>query len=427
MSNKTNEREWTVYLHIVPKEITIYLHDKYYVGITKKGVENRWKCNGNGYKTQVFGHAIKKYGWENIKHEVLLEALTEDEAKFYERMYVEYYQSFNPFYGYNRTKGGDDHALAYKSILQYSLSGKFIRKYEGIQQAVKINGWKRISMTAEKSHGYQWRYASDYKRIPNNIPPVKSCPYGKEIEKYDLFGNFITSYETIMEASRQNNLYYLNLNSKRTVVSGEYQYKRADNNCKVKPITEDRNYIIAPVYCYSIDGDFICKFSTKKEALRQLGISKKTKVEKYEDYNIPSFVFYNVYNNIYKGYRWTYQYYKSLPPLVEVHYKEHPVIQLDEDFNLIDIYPTTKELWGKYRKNKDQKSHTDNISGVCRMNKERYLKNERLRKAYGFIWFRFIDIKRTDIYIPSSFLLEKYNIYQQVIDDIERRHCNVNN
>ena len=37
---------WTVYIHIVPKSISGYDYDKYYVGITSKPVEKRWKNNG---------------------------------------------------------------------------------------------------------------------------------------------------------------------------------------------------------------------------------------------------------------------------------------------------------------------------------------------------------------------------------------------
>ena len=52
---------WTVYVHIIPKEISEYDYDKYYVGITSRPVKYRWN-NGNHYKEQLFYKAIKKYG-----------------------------------------------------------------------------------------------------------------------------------------------------------------------------------------------------------------------------------------------------------------------------------------------------------------------------------------------------------------------------
>ena len=44
-----NNQLWTVYLHTVPKNISGYDYDKYYVGITShKDVNLRWQ-NGRGY------------------------------------------------------------------------------------------------------------------------------------------------------------------------------------------------------------------------------------------------------------------------------------------------------------------------------------------------------------------------------------------
>ena len=80
---------YTVYVHITP-------NNKYYVGITKQNVQNRWK-NSLGYKSQrLFWRAIQKYGWDSqaMKSDIYEYAwqymqgeLTLDEAKtkcFYE-------------------------------------------------------------------------------------------------------------------------------------------------------------------------------------------------------------------------------------------------------------------------------------------------------------------------------------------------------
>ena len=50
---------WTVYIHIIPKAITQYDYDKYYVGITSKTVNDRWN-KGFGYRTQFFYKAVIK-------------------------------------------------------------------------------------------------------------------------------------------------------------------------------------------------------------------------------------------------------------------------------------------------------------------------------------------------------------------------------
>lgn len=90
---------YVVYMHTTPS-------NKRYIGITKVGVSRRW-CNGIHYKKQLFGKAIKKYGWENIKHEILFEKLSEKEAKQKERELIKQYKSNDRHYGYNLTEGGD--------------------------------------------------------------------------------------------------------------------------------------------------------------------------------------------------------------------------------------------------------------------------------------------------------------------------------
>ena len=65
--------DYIVYKHTSPS-------GKVYIGITGRTVKERWGKNGNGYKyCPYFYRAIKKYGWDNIKHEILYEGLTEDE------------------------------------------------------------------------------------------------------------------------------------------------------------------------------------------------------------------------------------------------------------------------------------------------------------------------------------------------------------
>lgn len=43
------EAHWTLYIHVIPKEINGYNWDKYYVGITSQRPEVRWGGKGYGY------------------------------------------------------------------------------------------------------------------------------------------------------------------------------------------------------------------------------------------------------------------------------------------------------------------------------------------------------------------------------------------
>lgn len=68
------KNNWCVYRHT-------FSDGKRYIGITMQKPEDRW-LDGMGYSAQpkVFA-AIVKFGWDNIKHEVLMEGLDEADAR----------------------------------------------------------------------------------------------------------------------------------------------------------------------------------------------------------------------------------------------------------------------------------------------------------------------------------------------------------
>lgn len=107
MIDYRENNKWTVYIHIVPKEINGYEWDKYYVGITSRNIKLRWG-KGSHYKNcPYFYRAIQKYGWDNIQHEVICENLTEQEAFDFEKRLIKELKSNDYNYGYNITAGGN--------------------------------------------------------------------------------------------------------------------------------------------------------------------------------------------------------------------------------------------------------------------------------------------------------------------------------
>ena len=85
---------WCVYIHTFPNE-------KKYIGISMSPL-TRWKNDGSGYKeqTRMWG-AIQKYGWDNIKHEIILKNLDKTTAKQIEKALISQYQTTIPALGYN--------------------------------------------------------------------------------------------------------------------------------------------------------------------------------------------------------------------------------------------------------------------------------------------------------------------------------------
>ena len=84
-----------------------------YIGITGQEPEKRWNC-GRGYRgNEHFFRAIVKYGWDNIRHEILRSGLTKEEACEIEMQLISQYKSCDEKYGYNNSIGGSGGMLGY--------------------------------------------------------------------------------------------------------------------------------------------------------------------------------------------------------------------------------------------------------------------------------------------------------------------------
>jgi group I intron endonuclease len=81
--------------------------EKVYIGITCQTLQKRF-MNGRGYKgCPAIYKAIKKYGWISIKHEILFENLTKEEAEQKEIELIAFYKSNQKSFGYNIENGGN--------------------------------------------------------------------------------------------------------------------------------------------------------------------------------------------------------------------------------------------------------------------------------------------------------------------------------
>jgi hypothetical protein len=92
--------KFIVYMHILP-------NGKRYIGITSTSLSKR--CGrGSGYKKNTFfWRAIQKYKWENIKHIILYQNLSKEEACEKEKELIAFYKSNDRNYGYNCANGGE--------------------------------------------------------------------------------------------------------------------------------------------------------------------------------------------------------------------------------------------------------------------------------------------------------------------------------
>jgi len=111
------EKLYCVYEHVFP-------NGKKYIGISSDA-EKRWR-NGKGYETQgKIANAINKYGWDNVKHNIIVDGITKKQAETLEKYLIAELHTIDN--GYNTSTGG-------KSIVAYYLDDYVLRM---INYAVK--------------------------------------------------------------------------------------------------------------------------------------------------------------------------------------------------------------------------------------------------------------------------------------------------
>lgn len=139
---------YTVYCHIFP-------NGKRYVGLTKHSVERRWE-NGNKYKTcPLVDRAIQKYGWKNIKHEILSTAKTLAEAEAEEKYYISEYRTTDPKYGYNILPGGDMSDNVSTKEIREKMGCGWRGKHRSEEDREKISLGVKRTLSRQESNGHR--------------------------------------------------------------------------------------------------------------------------------------------------------------------------------------------------------------------------------------------------------------------------------
>lgn len=128
------ERKYTVYIH------QNQINGKRYIGITADTVQSRWR-NGAGYKNQVFGRAIEKYGWENFTHHIVAQNIDKHQAEQLEIALIKEFNTQDPAFGYNIAAGGNATLPdLYKEVYQFNDKGELIAIYPSYKAAEKETG-----------------------------------------------------------------------------------------------------------------------------------------------------------------------------------------------------------------------------------------------------------------------------------------------
>ena len=221
------------------------------------------------------------------------------------------------------------------------------------------------------AYGYQWSYTKSkkidkYNRL-NNGTPLRI----RKIYKYDFSGKFLESYNSIVEAEKFTNIPAYRITScanGQTKSAGGFLWSYLKEETLTpykiysgKNISKDFSHKGKPVYQYDLDGRFIKKFNTIKEAADEIGKTKCSGI---------SACCKNKQKSAY-GYIWSY-YFKNNIDSYNAKTKEKKIAQISkENNNILNIF--------------DSIQSAERITNVAHSNILKCCKGER-NSAGGYIW-----------------------------------------
>lgn len=257
------------------KGYTIYCHEnringKLYIGQTRcQDLTRRW-TGGHGYEgCPHFYAAIQKYGWKNFSHIILRTGLTKTEADEYEKIYINFFDTTNPDFGYNIQEGGHHSSTLSaegrqriverfsganspiaKKVAVFSCDGVKLGVYDTVTAAARAYNTTAGSVSDICSckegslKGHLFFFESDVhglEKLPVELlrKPRDMRRRFLPVAQYDLSGKFLSSYGSIKEAASATGLRPAGISAvisgnKRTMVGG-YMWRQFLGDCSDIP------------------------------------------------------------------------------------------------------------------------------------------------------------------------------------------------
>lgn len=276
---------YTVYAHVNK------MNKKSYIGQTCKTPQQRWH-GGNGYcRNQHFYRSIQKYGWnEGFEHIIIANKLSVELADIIEIELIKKFDLINKNKGYNHHPGGH-HSPPSKEAIE-----KVRKANTGRHPSEETKRKIRESKLGEKNPNYG-------KKMPQwHIDLLRSYTKGKKMSKeelerhtqicinargytvfqYTLDGKFVSSYGSVGDAARKNNMSISSIKNTCNHIlrhcngyiwlyeNEGYKYGEDLPDYIVQEHKIHRQHIIQ----LDLEGNFIKEYQSQAEASKQTGTDR---------------------------------------------------------------------------------------------------------------------------------------------------------
>lgn len=353
--------KYRVYVHVNK------INGKIYIGQTCNSLYVRsGHGSGIGYKHCAhFYNAIKKYGWDNFEHIILVDNISLDMANIVEEELISKYNSMDRNIGYNMKSGGNNKIMRQEVIDR--IAEKNRHPSEETRRKMSIASKKRV-MTSElkekirqsnigKKRSEEFRQKMrEVKQDISEETRRKISEAGKgrkpselciqksreamtrnkfraiPIAQYELDGTFIRTWECAMDVEKEWQIKHLHSgiagccrNKNRSAHGFMWKYYNGDNS-NIEPYKENTNKKL--VEQYSITGEYIRAFESVLEASRISGISDTKIISSCKKEKSTC-----------GGYQWKYQ--KSDKIIKDLKYKYVDIFSQEKFERIQDIVDNT--------------------------------------------------------------------------------------
>jgi len=185
-------------------KITNLVNNKIYIGQTINSIKRRIGGYRDFYKKDTSSskihRAMRKYGFENFKFDVLHIVNTTSELNYLEKYLIRYYNTQNDNIGYNTEDGG----------VYRTMSEETKNKLSIINKEMYNNGWINPFQGKKHTEENKLKMSEDRKNNPKYIGSGRlgkkfgKAYNAKRVIQLDINGNFIAEYESLMSATIMN-------------------------------------------------------------------------------------------------------------------------------------------------------------------------------------------------------------------------------
>lgn len=315
---------------------TNIINNKIYIGV--HGTENPDIFDGylgNGVYSNkpstymnpkyAFHYAVKKYGPKQFKRSILyiydtLEEALIKESELVTRDFINLDTNYNMIPGGGEFRSGDP-------IYQFDRSGKLIKKWNNIKEVSEYFNCNVVTFRnalhfKENYFGYFWSREESI-----NIELFSKGDQKKKVYKYLPSGKLIQVYESLLEASKDNNT---TASALTTAIQGQSLYRKEFyysfqlyDIFVPKPKVQLKN---KKFYLYSLEGIFIREFKDCKELKEFMGVKSNSSIHDVIHRR----------NGLYKDYQIKLEFSEKISPITNKS-KSKPVSVYDKEGNFIKI------------------------------------------------------------------------------------------